>query len=127
MAANLHINLTPGHPTAEESLVLDIWAGQTMEESWRLDHQKALAAIENGHDVDALIEFLQAREDQPLPETVESFVKTCRTNGKALKVAGAALLIECRSTDIAETIAIRLEHEEKFRTSVRILGCGMTT
>lgn len=139
----LQVNIMGGELAAEESLTLDTWAVQ-MGEGWRLDRQNALAAIEKGHDVAELREFLQTRDDQPLPETVEAFIKTCQKHGTALKIAGTALLIECQEAETAATIAthketaglclragdrqlvVRLEHEEKFRTLIRILGFGMT-
>jgi hypothetical protein len=61
-----------------------------------------------------------------------------------LKEVGTALLIECQDEATAELVAghklntglclragkqrlvVRLEHEEKFRTLVRILGLGMS-
>jgi hypothetical protein len=76
---------------------------------------------------------------------VESFIKTTGKQGKALKISGTALLIDCENAEIASMIAtrketaglclragdrqlvVRLEHEEKFRTLIRILGFGMTT
>jgi hypothetical protein len=75
---------------------------------------------------------------------VESFIKTTERQGKALKISGTALLIDCESAEIAASIAthketaslclragdrqlvVRLENEEKFRNLVRILGFGMT-
>lgn len=137
------VNVVAGQLAAEESLVLDTWAVQATSESWRLDHQKALAAVEKGHDVAELREFLQARDDQPLPETVDAFIQTCQKNGKALKIVGTTLLIECQDAETAATISthketaglclragdrqlvVRLEHEAKFRTLIRILDFGM--
>ena len=106
---------------------------------------KAVAAIEKGRDIAELRAFLQTREDQPLPETVESFIKITEKQGKAMKISSAALLIDCENEEIAVMIAtrketaglclragdrqlvIRLENEEKFRTQIRTLGFGMTT
>jgi hypothetical protein len=140
---SLHVQVAGGRMSAEEALILDTWAEKETEESWRLDRQKALRAIEKGHDIAALRAFLQAREEQSLPETVESFIKTAQKQGKALKIVGTALLIHCEDAEIAAMIAthketaglcmragdrqlvVRLEHEEKFRTLVRALGFGM--
>lgn len=141
----LQVNVMDGQLAPEESLTLNTWAEQQTDESWRLDRQRALAAIEKGHDIAELRGFLQARDDQPLPETVESFIKTCQRNGTALKIVGTTLLIECQDAETAVMIAthketaglclragdrqlvVRLEHEEKFRSLIRILGFGMTT
>jgi hypothetical protein len=140
---SLQVNVVGGSLSAEESLTLDTWAVEATDKSWRLDRQKVVGAIEKGHDIAELRVFLQTREDQPLPETVESFIKTTEKQGNALKISGTALLIDCENAEIAAMIAthketaglclragdrqlvVRLEHEEKFRTLIRILGWGM--
>jgi hypothetical protein len=142
---SLQVRAVGGNLSAEELLTLDTWAEQATDKSWRLDRQKAVGAIEKGHDIAELQAFLQAREEQPLPETVESFMKTTQKQGKALKIKGTALLIDCEDAEIADMIAtrketnglclragdrqlvVRLENEEKFRTLIRSLGFGMAT
>lgn len=142
---SLQVNVVGGSLSTEESLTLDTWAVEATETSWRLDRQKAVGAIEKGRDIAELRAFLQTREDQPLPETVESFIKTTGKQGKALKISGTALLIDCEDAEIASMIAtrketaglclragdrqlvVRLENEDKFRTLIRALGFGMTT
>ncbi|MGF7137512.1 hypothetical protein P3T40_009025 [Paraburkholderia sp. EB58] len=141
---SLQVNVVGGNLSTEESLTLDTWAVESTDKSWRLDRQKAVGAIEKGRDIAELRAFLQAREDQLLPETVESFIKTTERQGKALKISGTALLIDCENAEIAASIAthketaslclragdrqlvVRLENEEKFRNQIRILGFGMT-
>jgi hypothetical protein len=142
---SLQVNVVGGNLSAEERLTLDTWAVEATDKSWRLDRQKAVGAIERGHDMAELRAFLQTREDQPLPETAESFFRITQQQGKALKIAGTALLIDCENTEIATMIAtrkemaglclragdrqlvVRRENEEKFRTQVRALGFGMPT
>jgi hypothetical protein len=142
---SLQVHAVGGNLSAEELLTLDTWAEQATDKSWRLDRQKAVGAIEKGHDIAELRAFLQAREEQPLPETVEFFMKTTQKHGKALKIKGPALLIDCEDAEIADMIAtrkettglclragdrqlvVRLENEEKFRTLIRSLGFGMAT
>jgi hypothetical protein len=139
----MQINLAGGQLAPEEALLLDTWTVQATPSSWRLERSKILAAIEKGHDVDELVAFLEARDDQPLPETVEAFLKTCARQGRAIKPIGTALLMECQDADTAALIAghketsglcllagkrllvVRPEHEEKFRTLVRVLGFGI--
>jgi hypothetical protein len=141
----LQVNVVGGNLSPEEALTLDTWAVEATDKGWQLDRQKAVEAIEKGHDIAELRAFLQTREDQPLPETVESFIKITEKQGKAMKISGTALLIDCENEEIAVMIAtrketaglclragdrqlvIRLENEEKFRTQIRILGFGMTT
>jgi hypothetical protein len=142
---SLQVNVVGGNLSAEESLTLDSWAVAATDKSWRLDRQKAVGAIEKGRDIAELRAFLQTREDQPLPETVESFIKTTEKQGKALKISGTALLIDCENEEIAAMIStrkeaaslclragdrqlvVRLENEERFRTLIRDLGFGMAT
>jgi hypothetical protein len=141
---SLQIRVVDGEPSAEEALTLETWGTQEAPCQWRLDRQKALAAAERGHALDELLTFLQSRDDQPLPETAESFIGSCRKNAKALKVIGTTLLIECQDEETAEFVAghklntglcqrsgeqrlvVRLEHEEKFRAFVRTLGLGIS-
>lgn len=140
---SLHVQVARGPMSVEERLLLDTWAEEETEESWRLDRQKALQAMEKGHDIAELRTFLQTREAQTLPEPVEAFLRTTRKQGRALKTVGTALLIQCEDAEIAEMIAtrketavlclragerhlvVRPEHEEKFRALVRALGLGM--
>lgn len=141
---SLQVNVTDGQLSTDETLTLATWAEELTGNTWRLDHQKAVGAVEKGLDIEELRAFLVAREDQPLPETVESFIKVAGQQGKALKVLGTALLIDCENEKIASMVAgakevaglclragerqlvVRLEHEEKFRNLVRKLGFGVT-
>lgn len=140
---SLQVNVVDGEAGAEEALTLEAWSVQETPRSWRLDRHKAIEAMEQGRNIDDLRVFLQARDEQPLPETVESFIATCRTNGKAMKVAGSALLIECADEEIATLVAghklntglcmragarhlvVRVEHEKKFRALAHTLGFGI--
>ncbi|MCO4865584.1 MULTISPECIES: hypothetical protein [Cupriavidus] len=140
----MQVKVIAGRLSAEESLVLDMWATEEADRLWRLDLQKAIVAVERGHDIAELREFLQARDDQPVPDTVESFIKRAGKQGKALKVAGTTLLIDCNDAQMAAMLAtrketahlclragdkhvvVRLEDEDKFRTHIRALGYGMT-
>ena len=141
---SLMVNIVRGPLAPEESLVLETWANPVSDTGWLLDRHKALGAVERGHDAGGLGEFLRSRDDQPLPETVDAFIRTAQKLGKALRVVGPALLIECLDADIAARIAahaetaslcslagdrrlvVRAEHEDRFRALVRVLGYGMS-
>ena len=100
-------------------------------------------AIERGHDAAQLEAFLQARDSQPLPVQVDSFLRTCNKQGKAMKVLATSLLIECVDANTADLIAahkdtaglcmragerhlvVRLDQEGKFRKTIRLLGYGI--
>lgn len=110
---------------------------------WPLNRQKAVTAIEKGHDIEMLRQFLENGDDLPLPELVDSFLKRCARDGRALKTGAPAVLIECRDGETADqvathketgflclragpkTLVVRQEHLSKFREKVHILGLGL--
>jgi hypothetical protein len=142
---SLLVNVVRGELAAEETLLLENWAVPVQAGSWRLDREKALSAIEKGYAIAELQGFLESRDDMPLPPTVESFFRQCERNGKALRMVGSAVLIECRDGETAEVIAahketralclragakalvVRLDHVDKFRERVRLLGFGLVS
>ena len=89
----------------EELVVLETYAESESDGVWRLDLSRALSAVESGQDVAQLREFLAERDDQPLPEKVEGFIRDVELGARALKRKGPALLIECADKEIAERIA----------------------
>ena len=139
---SLHIKVAAGQPDREESLLLETWATRETDSAWRLDRTRAVAAVEQGHDIKLLHDFLIAGEDQPLPDSVEAFIKTVAVQGCALKTVANAVLVECASAEIARQIAehketaqlclpagprhlaVRTDQAEKFRAAVHVLGLG---
>ena len=129
--------------SGEERLVLETYATAESEELWCLDRDKTLSAIENGHGANELRDFLTARDDQPLPETVEGFLRDTLRRARALVPRGSALLIECIDADLAAQLAshartaklclragerhlaVRAESEDAFRKAVHKMGYGM--
>jgi len=66
---NLEI-ATVGEPLEPaDEMFLNCYAQQISDVIWKLDQARLLEAVEAGHSVSALQELLQARSDQPLPET----------------------------------------------------------
>jgi hypothetical protein len=140
---SLQVKVLRGAISAQETLLLENWAEPVDQDSWRLNREKALAAIEKGYDIAELRAFLESRDDMPLPETVDALIRQCERNGKALRSSGNAVLIECLDDEIAQRIAqhketialcacaglktlvVRTEHLIKFRERVRLLGYGM--
>jgi hypothetical protein len=139
---SLQINVS-GELSPDESLLLETYAEKESDHVWRLSREKSLAAVESGNQIAELREFLQARDEQPLPETVEGFIITTGRQARALKNTGAALLIECADAELAELIAnhertrklclragekhlaVKADAEEQFRKAVHLLGYGM--
>ena len=131
---------THGVPTPDEQLTLETFASAEAEDIWRLARDKTLMAIENGQNIDTLQEFLSTRDDQPLPEMVEGFLRSTKQAGKALKKRGTAILIECDSEEIATRLAsdkrtaklclragethlvVQSAKEDSFRKAARVLG-----
>ena len=140
---DLRLQVTGGRLTADETLLLETYATLDTDDVWRLDPDKTLAAIESGHPAKELREFLSSRDDQPLPEKVEGFLRSTERRARALALRGTALLIECADADLADLLAgnertaalcqragerglvVPSDFEDAFRKAIRELGYGM--
>jgi hypothetical protein len=138
---SLQINATG--LSLDEALVLETWAEKESDTTWRLDRDKAFNVVENGGNLAELREFLVARDEQELPDTVVAFFVTTERNARALKQKGSALLIECANAELAELLAthertkklclragdkhvvVKENDEEAFRKAAHLLGYGM--
>lgn len=140
---SLRVNISGGALSLDEAMLLEIWAEKESDNTWQLSQEKAIQAIETGGQISELHQFLKARDEQELPETVEGFIVTTERRARACKEKGKALLIECASTEIAEQIAthekmkklcqrasekhlvVMADAEEQFRKALRMMGYGM--
>lgn len=140
---SLQVRLVSGTFSTEEALFLETWAERESEEFWRLDKHKILNAVENGQPITELSNFLEARDPQGLPDTVEGFIATTGRAAVALKNCGPVLYIECIDTATAKLIAdheltkslcypagpkhltVKPENEERFRKAINCMGYGM--
>lgn len=141
---SMQINVVGDAPLpTEHALLLDTYAEQESPTVWRLAKNKTLAALESGHDIDELRQFLESCDEQPLPETVQAFMSTSKKNARALRMKGFALLVECADEETAAAIAnhrstsqlcqrsgkkdlvVLAEYEQHFRKFVNVLGYGM--
>jgi hypothetical protein len=102
---NLKIKIVGASLTGGEELFLKNFAEKENENLWRLSRELTINALENGQKIENLREFLQSREEQVLPETVEGFLREAERRAAALKDKGLARIIECDSEKIAEEIA----------------------
>ncbi len=127
----------------EERTLLETYAAAEADGVWRLDRDRVLVAIENGHDPDELRKFLAARDDQPLPETVEGLLAAAKRGARALKIRRTALLIDCADAEIAtrlttdkrtaklclrageRLLAVPTASEAAFRKAARAMGYGI--
>jgi hypothetical protein len=137
---SLKVNVTGEPLLPEEMLLLETYAEKEPESVWHLNRARTMAALESGHQITELREFLQARDEQPLPETVERFLTDAEHNAGRLRDRGPAVLIECADAALAETLAqhektktlclragekhlvVSAADEEKFRQMLHNLG-----
>ena len=140
---DLRVQVTEGTLTPDEALLLETYATREADGVWRLDHARTVAAVENGHRVEELDQFLSARDDQSLPERVEGFLRTSEQRARALTPQGSALLFACADPAVAEQLAsdprtaklcvragerllvVPTQSENAFRKAVHELGYGM--
>lgn len=142
---DLRIKLTGGELTTEQTLLLDNWATRQDPTIWQLDRALAMSALEQGHDINELRTFLESADSLPLPEKADHFIRQCAANAGALKIAGNAVLVQCRDAAVCDAIAahketaalclrvdtktlvVKTSQIEKFRERVRVLGFGFAS
>ncbi len=100
---SLLIGVTSGAPDTQ-LLLLDTWAEALPDGLWRLDSSKALEALEKGHDISALQQFLANHASAPLPDNLALFVSDTQANAKAVKIGAQAVLLTCRNATTAQHI-----------------------
>jgi hypothetical protein len=136
------IKLVQGSMSGEELLRMEVWSVQESESLWRLNKAKVVLALEQGREISEIINFLQSRDEQPMPPAMENFFKLCSKHCNALKNQGMARIIQCRTQEIANTIEqhpetiklcqriselqllVPVRNEDKFRAATRMLGFG---
>lgn len=102
---SLKVTVTGASLEPDEEMLLSNYAEKNSERDWHLSVAKAMEAVESSHDINELREFLEARDEQSLPETVESFIRNAQDKTRRLKDKGAAFVIDCGTAEIAEKIA----------------------
>lgn len=141
--SDLTMRAVSGELAHEEVLMIETWAERLGTNIWRLNQERALDAVERGRCAREFASFLQERDEQPLPETVEAFCNASESNGTAVRCTGEAVLFECRDAATATllcrqkeldrlcyragetTIAVPGTHVQKFRKCARSLGFGV--
>lgn len=103
---SLKVMVTSGTLSTEEELLFETYAERLSTNEWMLDLTKTMEAVENGRTPSAeLKEFLEARDEQPLPESVERFIKDAEDKNRQLQSKGEAIIIDCGSKETAELLA----------------------
>jgi hypothetical protein len=88
-----------------DRLALDAYAVRVSDLVWRLEATKLLAATEEGRSVGEIREFLAARSDAPLPDTVGRLLADVADRCARVQDRGLARLIECAEPALAALIA----------------------
>ena len=141
--ADRRIVVQEGTPGPAEQTFLSLHADEEEAgRAWRLSSDRILQAIESGSSVAEIRAFLQARDEQSLPERVDGYLATIERDSVALAPKGPAIVFECASADIARRLAgdrkvaryclvasgrslvVKAESETSFRTAVRQMGLG---
>src|SRR6266496_3289092 len=97
--------IVSGELSPDEESMLESFADRTAETEWQLSIIPMLKTIEAGHDVQALSDFLQESDEQPLPDTVAGFFRDAVGRARAIRDRGEAKIIECADAMLAERIA----------------------
>jgi len=140
---NRQIRIDQGDLSPDQQLLLENFAEPQGTGLWALDEARAIKSVEKGARIGELCTFLAAGDPQPLPEAVEGFLASVERRGVACICKGTALLIECISPQIAETIAqnsgsgklcqrtgerglvVPVDKEKAFRDALNSIGYGM--
>jgi hypothetical protein len=102
---NLEVTAVAATVEPSDALALDAYAVRASARVWQLQPAKLLAAIDGGRSVDELREFLAARSEGPLPETVSRLLDDVGARSGRLRDRGLARLVECADEALAAQIA----------------------
>jgi hypothetical protein len=62
-------------PSPEQAVFLDRFCERETATIWKLSKQRTLSALERGFTTNMLREFIQTHDDQPLPETMQTWLE----------------------------------------------------
>jgi hypothetical protein len=99
-------------------LFLERFAERQSEAVWHLEAGKILEGVEQGLSVGELKEFLAARSQEPVPQTVDVFLDDLASKTGQLEDQGTARLIECKDTIVAHTLA----NDRRLRKLCQLAG-----
>ncbi|MEE4376624.1 MAG: helicase-associated domain-containing protein [Candidatus Competibacteraceae bacterium] len=140
---NLEIAVIGGALEPADALLLNSYAEQVSDALWKLTQDRLLEAVEAGHKVATLRDWLHSLSGQPLPETVERFLSDMEKRSQSVQELGGARLLECADAALAMLIAndsrtkpfclpagerhlvVPAESETRFRNALRKLGYSL--
>ncbi len=111
---------------------------------YRLDTQQVLNTLESGSELEHIAEFLDQRNEGPLPVEVTAWLEEIEGNTRAFESTGTAVLVKVRSRELLDlaledpvlskfakalegrTLAIRTNREKAFRERLKELGYLLT-
>jgi hypothetical protein len=99
-------------------LLLDRFAERQGEAVWHLTADRVLTAVEEGLTVAELADFLAARSQGPLPQTVAVFLSDLEHKVGQLEDQGSARLIACADAAVAQLLA----HDGRLRQLCQLAG-----
>jgi hypothetical protein len=103
---NLEVAVLEGAEVSPaDRLLLERFGEPVSERVWRLDRDRILAAIEEGHDPAALRELLTSRGGGTLPDAAGTFLDEIADRAGRLREAGRALLVDCGGEEMAALLA----------------------
>ena len=105
-------------PSPADVLFLERFASRTSDAVWRLEAGKILEAVEKGMAVAELQEFLAAKSQPPLPQTVDVFLNDLVHKAGQLTDQGTARLIACADAHVAQVLA----HDRRLRDLCQLAG-----
>ena len=123
-----------------DQLFLDRFAKKMQEGKWKLQTEKLLEAVEQGHVLDDIWDFLFAKSGGRLPNPVRKLFHDLAERISLLKNRGAALLIDVAEPSLARSLAddrrlrslcmvagerhlvVPAKSEKAFRKALRSLG-----
>ncbi len=106
----------------------------------QMELDNILTALESGRTISELQSFLEARDEQILPERIIGFFRQVERQSKAIKLQGTALVFECAEEELASRLVadkqvgkycenagknrqtVKTEFEEKFCKALRKMG-----
>ena len=141
---NMEITLLSETTASSDALFLDRFCKKISERVWRIEMVNLLQAVEEGVDIQSIVDFLASKNPWDLPQSVAIFFEDALKRAKSLRDMGDARLIECSDRALALLIAndVKLKKicmlagdnyivvpkgkEKLFRINLRQLGYAVT-
>jgi hypothetical protein len=97
--------VTSGPLQPAERLVLEQFAKQTSDATWKIQSDQLLKSVEAGHSIADMEAFLQTRSGSELPDTVAIFFSDISNKIGQLRDLGSARLIQVADPALTALIA----------------------